>query len=55
MNNYRFYKAFYFTKKFQGFGIIVDCLLPQAVHKSIFIFKIRLFFWGGWIALDKIT
>lgn len=54
MKNYRIYKSFYFTKQFQGFGIILDCYVPQAVHKTIFVFNIRLFYWGGYLALDKI-
>jgi hypothetical protein len=47
-------KHAYFSKKFQGFGFIIDFDVPQAINYTYCVIKIKLIFFGAWIVLkDK--
>lgn len=47
-------KNAYLSKKFQGFGFIIDFDVPQTINKTIFVIKIKFIFFGAWIILkDK--
>lgn len=44
---------YWFSKKFQGIGILFDFDVPQANDYTVMVFKFKLLFFGCWIDITR--
>ncbi|MNF67302.1 hypothetical protein D3C87_1571480 [compost metagenome] len=49
-----FISRYFFTKKFQGLGVLFDCDVTQGMlYETVLVVKIKILFFGFWMSIDR--